>query len=242
MSSFKDPSRKNLVLVRAGDKSLHPQWLSDDRNWDLAVSYYGSFPDRFKDQFDILHCFKGSKWEGITDFIENNTHLISQYEYLWLPDDDLFCNAETINNFFRLCKALNFTIAQPALTPYSFYTWPITIKDEEAIARQTNFIEIMAPCFRVSDLKCFSRYFGENTSGFGYEWLWESIAKKEKIFNFGIVDATPVFHTRQVGKAGHGGAKKEPTIEEKDLLEKFTLNKFSPSSLKKVVRKTEVNK
>ena len=242
MTDLQKVSRKNLVLVRAGDRSLHPQWLSNDRNWDLIVSYYGDFPERYKDQFDFLHCFKGSKWEGVTDFIENNSHLISQYEYIWLPDDDLFCNAKTINNFFSLCKRLNFTIAQPALTSYSFYTWPITIQVKQVAARQTNFVEIMAPCFRVKHLKCFSKYFGENTSGFGYEWLWENIARKENIFNFGIIDVTPVFHTRKVGQAGHGGAKNNPRMEEKEFLEKFSLNKFSPSNLKKFVLKTEANK
>lgn len=215
MTNTQKVSRENLVLVRAGDKSLHPQWLSNDRNWDLIVSYYGDFPERYKNQYDYLHCFKGSKWEGVTDFIENNAHLISQYEYMWLPDDDLFCNAETIDYFFNLCKTLDFTIAQPALTSYSFYSWPITIQVKQIIARQTNFVEIMAPCFRVRYLKCFSKYFGENTSGFGYEWLWEKIAKKENIFNFGIIDATPIFHTRKVGQAGHGGEKIIPELRKK---------------------------
>ncbi len=238
MTDSQKVSRNNLVLVRAGDRSLHPQWLSNNRNWDLIVSYYGDFPERYKDQYDFLHCFKGSKWEGIDNFIGSNASLIDQYEYLWLPDDDLFCNAETINNFFKLCKALNFTIAQPALTPYSFYFWPITIQAPACVARQTNFVEIMAPCFRVEHFKKFSRYFGENTSGFGYEWLWENIAQKENIFNFGIVDETPIFHTRAVGSAGHGGAKSNPRAEFSSLFIKFSLNQFEPTNLREYSRES----
>lgn len=232
--------RKNLVLVRAGDKSLHPQWLSNDRNWDLIVSYYGDFPERYKDQYDFFHSFKGSKWEGIDNLIESNANFINQYEYIWFPDDDLFCNAETINSFFQICNELNFTIAQPALTPYSFYSWPITIQVEKSFARQTNFIEVMAPCFKVSHLRHFSRYFGENTSGWGYEFLWADIALKEDIFNFGIVDETPIFHTREVGLAGHGGAKKEPMIEFKDVLKKFSLGQYIPANLKLFSRESAV--
>ena len=231
-------NRKNLILVRAGDRSLHPQWLSNDRNWDLVLSYYGDFPDRYKDQYDFLHSFKGSKWEGIVNFIESNASLIDQYEYLWLPDDDLFCNAETINNFFILCKALNFTIAQPALTPYSFYSWPITVQAQECIARQTNFVEIMAPCFEVRHLRHFSMYFGKNTSGWGYEWLWSEIAQKENIFNFGIIDETPVFHTRAVGTAGHGGAKSYPMEEMRSFLTKFSLDQFEPKNLRQYIRES----
>lgn len=35
-------ARRNLVVVRAGKNSLHPQWLDDgrQRNWDLVVSVY----------------------------------------------------------------------------------------------------------------------------------------------------------------------------------------------------------
>ncbi|MFT7228459.1 MAG: hypothetical protein ACI8PW_001046 [Methylophilaceae bacterium] len=232
MTDLQKVSKKNLVLVRAGDKSLHPQWLSNDRNWDLIVSYYGDCPERYNDQYDFLHCFKGSKWQGIENFIESNLELINKYEYIWLPDDDLFCNAETINNFFEWCKNLNFTIAQPALTPYSFYSWPITVQVKECIARQTNFVEIMAPCFDVKSLRFFSKYFGENTSGWGYEWLWSEIAQKENIFNFGIIDQTPIFHTREVGGAGHGGAKSDPREEMRSLFIKFSLNQFEPTKLR----------
>ena len=118
-----------------------------------------------------------------------------------------------------------------ALAPHSFYYWPITIQVSTCIARRTNFIEIMAPCFQVEHFKKFSRYFGENTSGFGYEWLWENIAQKENIFNFGIIDETPIFHTREVGSAGHGGAKSNPGEEMKRLFIKFSLNPFEPKNL-----------
>src|SRR2546423_553078 len=44
------PVRRNLVIVRAGDTSLHENWLAGpvDRNWDLIVSYYGDDPERFR--------------------------------------------------------------------------------------------------------------------------------------------------------------------------------------------------
>jgi len=35
--------RRNLVIVRAGNSSLHPEWLKGDgaRNWDIVVNYFG---------------------------------------------------------------------------------------------------------------------------------------------------------------------------------------------------------
>ncbi len=43
--------RKYLVIVRAGDKSLHPAWLAGegDRTWDLVVNYFGADPEIYRE-------------------------------------------------------------------------------------------------------------------------------------------------------------------------------------------------
>lgn len=219
-------SKKNLVIVRAGDKSLHPQWLGGERNWDLVVSYYGSHFDRYKDQFDIFHSFKGSKWQGIFDFL-NNFKNISNYEYVWLPDDDIFTFTNDINLLFDLCKKFKFTLAQPSLTNFSYYSWGITLQNKDFLARKTNFIEIMAPLIEVKNLNFFIKIFEETISGWGMEWIWSDIAQKNNIFNFGIIDAVPIYHTRPVGFAGHGGSI-DPQIERENLLKKYGVSKYEP--------------
>jgi hypothetical protein len=222
---------KYLIVVRAGDKSLHPQWIEKNRNWDIAVSYYGDHPDRYKDQYDYLHLFKGSKWQGLSDFITNNKSLIDSYEYVWFPDDDLFCSCEYLNNFFNISACLDLTISQPALTSYSYYSWAITLQSSTAEVRITDFVEIMAPCFKGSLFKNFSSTFSENTSGFGYEWLWKKIAIENNIFRFGIVDSTPIFHSRKVGAAGHGGSVTSPQMEMNLLMQKFKILPTQPEIL-----------
>ncbi|MDH4393595.1 MAG: hypothetical protein QE285_19500 [Aquabacterium sp.] len=63
--------RPNLVIVRAGDRSLHPQWLgAEARNFDIVVSHDGRHHGRYLDQYDFFHACTGSKWEGITDFLQ----------------------------------------------------------------------------------------------------------------------------------------------------------------------------
>lgn len=222
---------ENLVIVRAGDRSLHPQWLGEPRNWDIAVSYFGDHKARYAGQFDFWHEFKGSKWEGITDFLMNFEGL-NRYKYIWLPDDDIFCNCNVINEFFLACQAFDFTIAQPALTPYSEFTWRMTLQDQSCVARQTSFVEIMAPCFKQEHLHLFSRFFGENSSGWGLEWLWSAIAFGEDLYNIGIVDSTPVYHTRAVGSAGHGGGASCPKQEMDTLLRKYGVKRIPECVLK----------
>lgn len=238
--------RENLIIVRAGDHSLHPQWLSDpNRNWDIAVSYYGDFPQRYSDQYDYLHLYKGSKWQGIVDFLENSPSITKNYKYIWLPDDDIYANGQTISSFFRLCEHLNLTIAQPALTPYSYRSWRITVQDTSiaaklrgSVARLTNFVEIMAPCFKSEHFDIFSKSFSENSSGWGYEWLWWKLAQENNIAKFGVIDSTPVYHTRPVGSAGHGGSATSPAEELRLLLRKFGIQAFDPKVIKRVTFRT----
>lgn len=224
--------RPNLVVVRAGDKSLHPQWLNDKlRNWDIAVSYFGDHPERYKDQYDYLHVFKGSKWQGLSDFVQTRSELIEQYDYIWFPDDDLFTTCEVINEFFDLCKLLNFSIAQPALTRYSHYSWGITLENPSTDFRLTDFVEIMAPCFKKETFHLFKDSFSINTSGWGLEWLWLDIAKKHDVFKFGIIDKTPIYHTRKVGAAAHGGTVGSPQDECDTLMRDYQLQKTQPQVL-----------
>src|SRR5262249_32354729 len=44
--------RSFLVVVRAGDQSLHKSWMKkgEPRQWDLLVDYYGQTPD-YHDEF-----------------------------------------------------------------------------------------------------------------------------------------------------------------------------------------------
>jgi len=225
-------NRKNLIVVRAGDRSLHPQWLSgQDRNWDIVVSYYGYIAERYADQYDEIHFYKGSKWNGIDDFCQKNTYIHDKYEYIWFPDDDLLTQCDNINNFFDITKKLDFSISQPSLTSYSHYSWEITRQLIGCIARQTDFVEIMAPCFQAKNLSVFSKYFGENSSGWGYEWLWKKLAIDNDIFKFGIIDATPVYHTRPVGSAGHGGSFDRPQDEAIKLQQKYNLLYDAPQVL-----------
>lgn len=227
-------TRRNLVVVRAGDTSLHPQWLlTGERNWDLAVSYYGKHPERYIGQYDILHQCRGTKFPGLNDFILNNSDVINSYEFIWFPDDDLLTTGRNINEFFDICRRLRLAVAQPALTPNSHYTWDITLERPALAARLTNFVEIMAPCFAVAELPLFGQIFSENTSGYGYEFLWYRLGQQYGYDErFGIVDRTPVYHTRAVG--GAAGATVDPLEEQRQLFLKYGLEIFEPAVLREI--------
>ncbi len=225
--------RTNLVVVRAGDASLHPQWLtSRDRSWDLVVIYAGGYPERYRDQYDHLHRHNGSKWVAITDFLSTRRDFVQQYEYVWFPDEDLLTTGRNIDSFFDLCRTFRLSLAQPAFTPNSYYAWEITLQQPAPAARITNFVEISAPCFKVETLEVFAPVFGENTSGYGYEFVWSHLADRNGYLRRGIVDRTPVYRTRPVGFLP--GVSANPGEEEVLLLQRYDMLSFRPVTFQEI--------
>lgn len=225
-------TRPNLVIVRGGDRSLHPVWMDHEgRDWDLLLSYYGDRGTPARGAYDALHRCKGTKWQGLADLFATRPELLSQYEAVWLPDDDLFTDGKTIDGLFAAARRHAFDLCQPALTPYSFVTHPITLQRSDCLHRVTDFVEVMAPLFSARALRALWPTFAENASGWGLEWLWSSICVREG-WRIGIIDTHPVFHCRPVGSAGHGGAD-SPREEMLRLLDKHGLRRTRPRVLQR---------
>ena len=192
-------ARRNLVIVRAGNNSLHPAWLAGapERSWDLLVNYFGDDPDKYKDQDIVRIDSKGPKWPALHALIEEHRDIIDRYDYVWLPDDDIATDAAAINKMFEIARRENFALCQPALTLNSYFTWGVTLKTLFTRIRYTNFVEIMVPCFeRAFLIRCLPS-MGDNLSGFGLDFLWPKMLEGEG--RTAIIDAVAVTHTRPIG-------------------------------------------
>ncbi|MFZ0594546.1 MAG: hypothetical protein WAM39_29085, partial [Bryobacteraceae bacterium] len=90
-------TRRNLVIVPAGDKSLHIEYANTYREFDLWVIYFGSdkaVQDSFSKSADRLIAIKGMKLELIRKiFVEGvlfeRSYDLSKYKYIMFPDDDI---------------------------------------------------------------------------------------------------------------------------------------------------------
>jgi hypothetical protein len=225
--------RKNLVVVRGGDRSLHPLWLTGgERGFDLLLSYYGDAELPARGAYDLLHRCKGSKWQGLADLLATRGPEIARYERVWFPDDDLFTDARTIDALFAAAERFGLDLCQPALEAYSFVTHPITLQRSDCLCRITDFVEVMAPLFSARALAVLGPTFGENASGWGLEWLWKRLCRDHG-FVQGIIDQHPVFHSRAVGSAGHGGAD-SPRAEMDRLIAKHGLQRSRPRVLRRI--------
>jgi hypothetical protein len=189
--------RRNLVIVRAGDESLHEGWLEPaaDRNFSLAVSFYGKEPGRWMGRADRWVEAAGPKWGPLADFIDNEWDWVSQFDYIALPDDDLSASASDWHRLFRAMDELNFDLAQPSLDYRSFWTHQITARRPAYRARVTNFVEVMTPTFSRWALECCLPTFRMSTSGFGLDVVWPAILHQAGR-QLGIIDEVAFGHTR----------------------------------------------
>ncbi len=194
--------RENLSIVRAGPKSLHPDWLEGDphRSWDLLLCPYAKVP--------LAHTLKikpdyqgpptpGLKWTGIRTLLAHWPFKTDWrvYRYICLADDDLQVTPGTWTKFFKIVAENNAALAAPALTIGSVASHPVTVQQAPTGARRTTFVEIMTPCFRVDVFEKLLPTLAETPSGVGWglDYVWARLLEYQGIF---VIDETPITHSR----------------------------------------------
>lgn len=192
--------KKNLVVLRCGNRSLHSAWASSDhRNWDIVLCPYEEIDETGLPTFpmyspELKHL---NKFSGLYKFF-CETEIWQQYDFLWLPDDDIETDADTIDRLFDMCTQVGAELAAPALTTDSFYSHLITLANDRFCWRLTTFVELMVPCFSAAFMRTAIKTFdlSESGLGFGLDFLWPAMLNYKSIF---IFDDVKVRHTRPVG-------------------------------------------
>ncbi|TPM41769.1 hypothetical protein [Mesorhizobium sp. B2-3-4] len=234
-------ARRDLVIVRAGDNSLHHGWGAADPNcqFDLIVSYFGSDPLAFRLPHENRVDYQGGKWDGIHALLSQQPELLDRYRYIWFPDDDLEADRATIEAMFANMRRLDLHIGQPALTLDSYYSHLPFLRCKSFEFRIVDRIEIMAPCLRADVAVKMLPMFKDSMSGFGLDSLWTRLAKENRGTS-AVFDALPVRHTRPVGahlatamlKSG-----RTPDNEHRELASQYGFGEFFPLSYEAVDRK-----
>lgn len=201
MISQINPARRNLVIVRAGDHSLHPEWLAgkEERNWDLVVNYYGDQKGLYF-QPDVQRLdSKGPKWPALQILLQKNPFFLSLYDYIWLPDDDLSATKTEINKLFAMMKKHRLQVAQPSLEQSSYFSHLITIHNDHFQLRYTNFVEAMAPCFASRLLARAVPLLDSAPNGWGLDFIWAKLVNEPET-QIAIIDNVQVRRTRPIDR------------------------------------------
>ena len=216
-------NKRNLVICRSGDNSLHNEWINPavHKNFDLFIDYYGDTPNKYAEDADIYRQKKGFKWPELYNLVESYQSKILQYDAVWLPDDDLSIDCTRISKMFELFHCFDLQLAQPALSRDSFFSHPITLKNDQFAVRFTNFVEVMAPIFSQEALKLCWPTFKDSIIGWGLDFVWPKLLDSTKI---AIIDEIPIRHTRPIGGGVmYKSEKLDPHKEEIEVAQKYVV-------------------
>jgi hypothetical protein len=193
---------KCCVIAAIGESSLHRKWINKSARFDLHLIVYDDSYEIFKSDSLYVTQAKGYKFTLIHDYLSNNQPIIDQYDYFFMPDDDILINTAGIHKLFRYMKKYNLDIAQPAVAN-SYYSHHQTLRFPGSKMRFTNFVEIMKPCFSKEALKKVLFTFNATKYGWGIDFHWGKIVEYRRM-NMAIIDDIISEHTRPVRSKFHG--------------------------------------
>ncbi len=191
---------RDLVIARVGRNSLHRSWIDQgkSRDWDLYLCPFQDIPRQTDLDCMVGDVIAGAKWTGLRRLLHEWDGW-RDYDYIWLPDDDILASQDTISAMFEAAAALQFKLFSPALQENSHYGHYINMRNRNFLARRVGFVEIMIPGFSRPVLEQLLDTLDLSTTGWGWglDPLW---AKLLDYRDLGILDAVPVLHTRPVGQ------------------------------------------
>lgn len=238
--------KENLVIVRAGDASLHSAWLDlpyQERSFDTFISFYSKNAyDAFSPSEGVQAVYQeGGKWDSISLALAQVDY--QRYERIWLPDDDVLIDGLQVDKLFAIAKQHNLQICQPSLSPDSFFTFMGLTQATSFKLRFTNFVEVMAPCLHKDVVKRMLPSFPISPSGFGLDLVWGNLEQTGKMTG-AVIDAISMRHTRPIGSVLINELKKQGRNVQNDqneIRKKFSLSgKMRPSYYAGITREEKV--
>lgn len=196
-----------LLISRVGPRSLHRHWLGDSRaprGFDVLLSAYDPAVIAPDGEGILFEHRPGSKVAGYGALLRAHRALLARYDYVALFDDDLLIESADLARLFTIVREHRPRIAQPALTPESYFTYAALLRHPGFVLRHMSYIEMMCPIFRADVLDRLIPLF-ELGHESGIDIIWSNLAW-EKPQDLAVIDAVPVVHTQRVGgrKADNG--------------------------------------
>lgn len=200
------PVHPYLVIVRAGSRSLHSEWLdpAGGRGFDLLVSAYDEAVSRLT-QPGVFHEFRvGPKVRSFAELIDARADFLRHYRFIALLDDDLSVDSVGLTRCFELASTHDLRICQPSLHPSSHFTFAGLLQNSSYQLRYITYVEMMCPIFRADIFEKIKPLYGLGYES-GIDLVWCNIDRPGPK-DHAVIDAVSVLHTRSVGsrKADNG--------------------------------------
>ena len=143
------------------------------------------------------------KWENLNAAL--GEWPTDPHDWLLVVDDDVALPWGFLDTFLLLAERHGLVLAQPAHAYRSHAAWEVTRRQPRAAARRTRFVEIGPVTAIRSDAFTTLLPFPDLQMGWGLDAHWAAVAA-EHGWPVGVIDATPIRHTRPIADAYPRGA------------------------------------
>tara|TARA_B100001758_G_scaffold247851_1_gene267757 strand:+ start:11809 stop:13272 length:1464 start_codon:yes stop_codon:yes gene_type:complete len=192
---------KNLVYTSAGDNTdFYKHWCGNSKDYDLWVTYYGDDEKKYKlysKHSDYITKRKGFKFQNFYDLYNNKD--LSQYERIFILDDDIIISTQDINKMFNISEKYDLNICGPTFNPRCKISHPKTINNPKWFMRYTNYVEVNVPLFKKEALRRLMDVFDPKLVGWGIDRLAAWANGYNKI---ALVDAVVCINPQDAAKGG----------------------------------------
>jgi hypothetical protein len=180
---------------------------------------YQPIPPQAGHECVVGDVIRGPKWSGLRELL-NGWDGWRDYDYVWLPDDDIFATQDTISEMFDVAKAIGLDLFSPALHDASYFAHFTTMRNRSFYGRWTGFVEIMMPGFSVSALHELLPTLDLTQTGWGWglDSVWPKLLNYQ---NVAIIDGVPALHTRPVGQMRDGELARRVHRESDQILSDY---------------------
>jgi len=215
---------RDLLITTIGRYNHLAEWADGKRDYDIAVIVYDGTAINIP--CDYVFNFPTFKYPGIGRILTETPSLM-EYDYYWMPDEDISASSKTINKLFQEMKNFDLWMGQPSVSTEngSYISWDCFAHKPSLDIIYSNFIEIMCPCFSHEALVSCLPVFNKSKSGWGQDLVWAEIGRdKQKA----IINNIVVKHTRPVCGGGLynklSRQKVRPAQERKALMRQYDID------------------
>ena len=226
---------RNLLITTIGKDNKLADWLNGDKNFDVALVNYDGHNVYKSIMRDVSFCytFPTFKYPGIYK-LANVNPLISDYDYYFMPDEDIYITCDDINRLFARTREMKLDLSCPSIeeSAISFPSWTIFKHQDKTDIVYTNFVEVMCPVFSKKAFDLCLPSFNKSQSGWGIDLVWPKIIG-DMGSNIAVIHSITARHTRKIG-AGNlyhklNSMDIKPSVERKRLMAEYGISSIDIS-------------
>lgn len=194
--------RRFAVYFQCGAGSMHGQWLgASSREWDLIVNHYDdTYIGKIacEAEFQQVGPLPGTKFTSFLGVMVGWPHLVRDYEYVLLLDDDVVFEEGGVDRLFKAAGDHSLDLAQASLSTDSSLAHPVFKHLGTKRVRHVNAVEIMMPVISQRSLRTGAHLFTQTVSGWGLDLAISKLAAGRFGGRAGVVDGVVATHLKPI--------------------------------------------